>query len=683
MAEDNRKEQLEDIEQLQNEPQVDYNDDNIRTLTGTEHIRLRPGMYIGRLGDGSLAEDGIYVLLKEVIDNSIDEFKMKAGDRIEININRPDSSQTPLSGGAKGGSVSVRDYGRGIPQGKMIEAVSVLNTGGKYDSKAFKKSIGLNGVGVKAVNALSAHFEVASFRDGKVRKATFEKGKLVSDVTEDSQDENGTYIYFEPDDTLFQHYQFHDDIVETMLRNYTYLNTGLAIMYNGRRILSRRGLEDLLKDRMTSDALYPIIHLQGEDIEIAFTHANQYGEEYYSFVNGQHTTQGGTHQSAFKEHIAKTIKEFFQKNFEYGDIRTGIVAAIALNVEEPMFESQTKIKLGSLTMAPVPTTVDAEHPMPPSINKYVGDFIKQEVDNYLHKNPDTAEVLMQKIQESERERKAMAGVTKLARERAKKANLHNRKLRDCRIHFSDVKNDRKEESSIFITEGDSASGSITKSRDVNTQAVFSLRGKPLNSFGLTKKVVYENEEFNLLQAALDIEEGLDTLRYNKVIVATDADVDGMHIRLLIITFFLQFFPELIRKGHVYVLQTPLFRVRNRRTKIKNKDVLAQEDAKKDAKKSDFIVRYCYNEEERIKAIQELGPDPEITRFKGLGEISPDEFAGFIGPDIRLEQVTLHKTDQVQKLLEYYMGKNTMERQNFIIDNLVIEEDRPEEEEVYD
>ena len=651
-----------------------YDDANIRTLTGTEHIRLRPGMYIGRLGDGSLAEDGIYVLLKEVIDNSIDEFKMKAGDRIEVTVDEQLR-------------VSVRDYGRGIPQGKMIEAVSVLNTGGKYDSKAFKKSIGLNGVGVKAVNALSAHFEVASYRDGQVRRAKFEKGKLVADTTEPTQDENGTYIYFEPDDTLFLHYQFHDDIVETMLRNYTYLNTGLAIMYNGRRILSRHGLEDLLKDRMSADALYPIIHLQGEDIEIAFTHANQYGEEYYSFVNGQHTTQGGTHQSAFKEHIAKTIKEFFQKNFEYGDIRTGLVAAIALNVEEPMFESQTKIKLGSLTMAPAPAKVDADHPMPPSINKYVGDFIKQEVDNYLHKNPDTAEVMLGKIQESERERKAMAGVTKLARERAKKANLHNRKLRDCRIHFSDVKNDRKEESCIFITEGDSASGSITKSRDVNTQAVFSLRGKPLNTFGLTKKVVYENEEFNLLQAALDIEEGLDTLRYNKVIVATDADVDGMHIRLLIITFFLQFFPELIRKGHVYVLQTPLFRVRNRRTKIKNKSVLVKEDERlaqmKSPIKSDFITRYCYSDDERQQAIHDLGPDPEITRFKGLGEISPEEFAGFIGEDIRLEQVTLHKTDQVQKLLEYYMGKNTMERQNFIIDNLVIEEDRPEEEEFID
>ena len=638
---------------------VTYDDDNIRTLTGLEHIRLRPGMYIGRLGDGSSSEDGIYVLLKEVFDNSIDEFKMKAGDRIEVNVD--DNLR-----------ISVRDYGRGIPQGKLIESVSILNTSGKFDSKAFKKSIGLNGVGVKAVNALSKHFEVASFREGKVRKAVFECGKLVSDVTEPTQDENGTYIYFEPDESLFKNYRFHDEIVENMLRNYTYLNIGLTIMYNGRRILSRHGLQDLLKDRMTNDALYPIIHLQGDDIEIAFTHANQYGEEYYSFVNGQHTTQGGTHQSAFKEHIARTIKEFFGK-YEYGDIRTGIVAAIAINVEEPVFESQTKIKLGSTVMAP-----DGE-----SINKYVGDFIKQQVDNYLHIHQDVAEVIEGKIKESERERKAMAGVTKLARERAKKANLHNRKLRDCRIHFSDVKNERKEESCIFITEGDSASGSITKSRDVNTQAVFSLRGKPLNSFGLTKKVVYENEEFNLLQAALDIEEGLDTLRYNKVIVATDADVDGMHIRLLIITFFLQFFPELIKKGHVYVLQTPLFRVRNKRTKIKNKQVLADEDAKKGNSqlpkaKSDFITRYCYSEEERMQAIQELGPDPEITRFKGLGEISPDEFAGFIGPDIRLEQVTLHKNDQVQKLLEYYMGKNTMERQNFIIDNLVIEEDKPED-----
>ena len=645
-------------EQQTLQPIVNYTDENIRHLSDMEHVRTRPGMYIGRLGDGSLPEDGIYVLLKEVIDNSIDEFKMQAGNRIEVNVDEQLRD-------------TVRDYGRGIPQGKLIEAVSVLNTGGKYDSKAFKKSVGLNGVGIKAVNALSSHFEVRSYREGKVRRAVFEKGELKSDTTENTEEETGTYIFFEPDNSLFVNYSFHNDIIATMLRNYTYLNTGLAIMYNKRRIVSRNGLKDLLNDNMTNDGIYPIIHLKGEDIEIAFTHANQYGEEYHSFVNGQHTTQGGTHQSAFKEHIAKTIKEFFQKNFEYTDIRNGLVAAIALNVEEPMFESQTKIKLGSLTMEPNGGV---------SINKYVGDFIKREVDNFLHKNPDVAEVMMQKIQESEKERKAMAGVTKLARERAKKANLHNRKLRDCRIHFSDVKNERKEESSIFITEGDSASGSITKSRDVNTQAVFSLRGKPLNTFGLTKKVVYENEEFNLLQAALDIEEGLDTLRYNKVIVATDADVDGMHIRLLIITFFLQFFPELIKKGHVYVLQTPLFRVRNRKTKIKNKQVVAAEQEKSKGKKSDFITRYCYNEEERLNAIAELGPEPEITRFKGLGEISPDEFAGFIGEDIRLEQVTLHKTDQVQKLLEYYMGKNTQERQNFIIDNLVVEEDRPEEEE---
>ena len=649
-------ETINEIKNGQQEQPVAYTDDNIRHLSDMEHVRTRPGMYIGRLGDGNLPEDGIYVLLKEVIDNSIDEFKMKAGDRIEIEVE--DNLR-----------VSVRDYGRGIPQGKLVEAVSMLNTGGKYDSKAFKKSVGLNGVGIKAVNALSSHFEVKSFRDGKVRELTFEKGVKKRDKTLDTNDENGTYIYFEPDNTLFKDYSFHNDIVETMLRNYTYLNSGLTIMYNGRRIKSRNGLADLLNDNMTNDGLYPIVHIIGEDIEIAFTHTNQYGEEYHSFVNGQHTTQGGTHQSAFKEHIAKTIKEFFNKNYEYTDVRNGLVAAIALNVEEPVFESQTKIKLGSTQMAP-----DGE-----SINKYVGDFIKLNVDNYLHIHPDVAEVIENKIKESERERKAMAGVTKLARERAKKANLHNRKLRDCRIHFCDAKNDRKEESSIFITEGDSASGSITKSRDVNTQAVFSLRGKPLNSFGLTKKVVYENEEFNLLQAALDIEEGLDTLRYNKVIVATDADVDGMHIRLLIITFFLQFFPELIKKGHVYVLQTPLFRVRNKRTKIKNKQGIAEADTRLDRKekKSDFITRYCYTEEERINAIKDLGPEPEITRFKGLGEISPDEFVHFIGPDMRLEQVTLHKNDQVGKLLEYYMGKNTMERQNFIIDNLVIEEDLPE------
>lgn len=638
----------------QNEAPVDYTDDNIRHLSDMEHVRTRPGMYIGRLGDGNLAEDGIYVLLKEIIDNSIDEFKMKAGDRIEVDV--MDNLR-----------VSVRDYGRGIPQGKLVEAVSVLNTGGKYDSKAFKKSVGLNGVGAKAVNALSSRFEVRSYRDGLVRSLVFERGILKSDTTKETQDEHGTYIYFEPDNSLFKNYSYHDDIVETMLRNYTYLSSGLTIMYNGRRIRSRNGLEDLLTDNMTVEGLYPIIRIKNEDLEIAFTHTNQYGEEYYSFVNGQHTTQGGTHQSAFKEHIARTIKEFFNKNYEYTDIRNGLVAAIAINVEEPVFESQTKIKLGSTLMAP-----NGE-----SINKCVGDFVKREVDNYLHIHTDVAEIIENKIKESERERKSMAGITKLARERAKKANLHNRKLRDCRIHYSDAKDERKEESSIFITEGDSASGSITKCRDVNTQAVFSLRGKPLNSFGLTKKVVYENEEFNLLQAALNIEEGLDDLRYNKVIVATDADVDGMHIRLLIITFFLQFFPDLIKKGHVYVLQTPLFRVRNKRNKIKNKKVLETEGKPTGKGNKDYVVRFCYNEEERLAAIAELGPEPEITRFKGLGEIDPDEMAHFIGPDIRLEQVTLHKNDQVKKLLEYYMGKNTMERQNFIIDNLVVEEDVPE------
>lgn len=616
---------------------VEYTDDNIRHLDDMEHIRVRSGMYIGRLGDGSQNDDGIYVLLKEVMDNSIDEFKMGAGKRIEVTIE--DSLR-----------VSVRDYGRGIPQGKLVEAVSKLNTGGKYDSKAFKKSVGLNGVGIKAVNALSSRFEVRSYRDGKVRIAIFEKGTLLSDVTEDSTEESGTYIFFEPDATLFLNYSFQNQFVETLLRNYTYLNTGLTFIYNGQRIVSRHGLEDLLKDNMTSEGLYDIIHLKGEDIEIAFTHTNQYGEEYYSFVNGQHTTQGGTHQTALKEHIARTIKEFYNKNQEYADIRNGLVAAIAIDVEEPMFESQTKTKLGSNNMWPA---APQEHkPAGPTVNKYVGDFIKTEVDNYLHKNPLVVEVMLQKIQDSEKERKAIAGVTKLARERAKKANLHNRKLRDCRYHLSDGKGkDQETESCIFITEGDSASGSITKSRDVNTQAVFSLRGKPLNSYGLTKKVVYENEEFNLLQAALNIEDGIETLRYNKVIVATDADVDGMHIRLLIITFFLQFFPDLIKKGHVYILQTPLFRVRNKKK-----------------------TSYCYTEEERVKAIEELGPNPEITRFKGLGEISPDEFKHFIGKDMRLEQVSLRKTDLVKELLEFYMGKNTMERQNFIINNLVIEED---------
>ena len=636
---------------------TEYTEDHIRHLSDMEHIRTRPGMYIGKLGDGSHAEDGIYVLLKEVIDNSIDEFKMNAGRRIEITVE--DNLR-----------VSVRDYGRGIPLGKLIEAVSMLNTGGKYDSKAVKKSVGLNGVGVKAVNALSSHFEVRSHRDGEMRRATFERGILTGESTEPTADENGTFIYFEPDSALFKNYTFRTEFIETMLRNYTYLNTGLTIMFNGRRIHSRNGLVDLLNDNMTNDGLYPIIHLKGEDIEIAFTHTGQYGEEYYSFVNGQHTTQGGTHQSAFKKHIAETIKDFSGKNFDYGDIRNGLVAAIAINIEEPLFESQTKIKLGSLTTIPDGGI---------SIDKFVGDFVKEQVDNYLHKNTDIADIIIQKITENEKERKAIAGVTKLARERAKKANLHNRKLRDCRIHLNDAKGDLKEDSSIFITEGDSASGSITKSRDVTTQAVFSLRGKPLNCFGLTKKVVYENEEFNLLQAALNIEDGLDGLRYNKVIVATDADVDGMHIRLLMITFFLQFFPELIKKGHVYILQTPLFRVRNRKNKI-GKQKLKELEEETKAAKSDFITRYCYSDEERVAAIEALGPDPEITRFKGLGEISPDEFKHFIGPDIRLEQVSLHKSDQVKELLEYYMGKNTMERQNFIINNLVIEEDRAEEDE---
>ncbi len=619
---------MEEINGLMPEGNVEYTEDNIRHLDDMEHIRVRSGMYIGRLGDGTQNDDGIYVLLKEVMDNSIDEFKMGAGKRIEISIE-------------ENLRVSVRDYGRGIPQGKLIEAVSKLNTGGKYDSKAFKKSVGLNGVGIKAVNALSNRFEVRSYREGKVRIAIFEKGILQSDVTENSDEESGTYIFFEPDSTLFLNYSFQANFVEMLLRNYTYLNTGLSIIYNGQRIISRHGLEDLLNDNMTAQGLYNIIHLKGEDIEIAFTHTNQYGEEYYSFVNGQHTTQGGTHQSALKEHIARTIKEFYNKNQEYADIRNGIVAAIAINVEEPQFEGQTKTKLGSPSMSPGGV----------SVNKYVGDFIKTEVDNYLHKNPLVAEVMLQKIQDSEKERKAIAGVTKLARERAKKANLHNRKLRDCRYHLNDGKGkDQETESCIFITEGDSASGSITKSRDVNTQAVFSLRGKPLNSYGLTKKVVYENEEFNLLQAALNIEDGIEGLRYNKVIAATDADVDGMHIRLLLITFFLQFFPDLIKKGHVYILQTPLFRVRNKKKTL-----------------------YCYTEEERQKAIADLRPNPEITRFKGLGEISPDEFRHFIGKDMRLEQVSLRKTDLVKELLEFYMGKNTMERQNFIIDNLVIEE----------
>ena len=669
-----------------------YTEDNIRTLEGVEHIRRRPGMYIGRLGDGSHAEDGIYVLLKETIDNSIDEFNEGFGKRIEVNI-------------TEDGTAEVRDYGRGIPLGKLVDAVSKLNTGGKYDTAVFTASVGMNGVGLKAVNALSRKFIARSFRDGKMHEAIFDCGKLISDKETETEEENGTYIFFTPDPDLFTGYKFRDEFVENMLRNYTYLNTGLAIFHNGRRILSRNGLEDLLNDNMTAPGLYPIIHIKDENIDIAFTHTSQYGEEYYSFVNGQHTTQGGTHQSAFKEHIARTIKEYFGKNFDVQDVRNGLVAAIAVRVIEPLFESQTKIKLGSLTMAPDKDMHGDPFPLSGvSVNKFVGDFVKENVDNYLHRNLDVAEVIQQKIQESEKERKAIAGVTKLARERAKKANLHNRKLCDCRVHLNDAapkskrgateENDLRFESSIFITEGDSASGSITKSRDVNTQAVFSLRGKPLNCFGLTKKVVYENEEFNLLQAALNIEDGLDGLRYNKVIVATDADVDGMHIRLLMITFFLQFFPDLIKKGHVFILQTPLFRVRNKKKKDKtgkSKNVAAVNDKTagaailkktKNSDRSEFETIYCYSEEERVAAIEKLSPNPEITRFKGLGEISPDEFRNFIGSEIRLEPVSLHKSDQVKELLEYYMGKNTMERQNFIIDNLVVEEDLAEEE-VYD
>lgn len=647
---------------------AEYNEESIRHLSDMDHIRTRPGMYIGRLGDGSHPEDGIYVLLKEVIDNSIDEFRMQYGKRIDVD----------MTGSCLG--MRVRDYGRGIPQGKLIEAVSELNTGAKYDSKTFQKSIGLNGVGLKAVNALSSRFEAASYRDGKVRRIIFECGRLVNDTTVETDEPNGTEISFTPDDTLFLNYSFRDDYIEEKLKNYTYLNVGLSIYYNGHHIVSRNGLADLLNDNLTVPVLYPIVHLKGENIEIAFTHTNQYGEEYYSFVNGQHTSQGGTHQSAFKEHIARTIKDFYGKNIEVQDVRNGIVAAIALNVEEPMFESQTKIKLGSLTMSPGGI----------SVNKFVGDFIKENVDNYLHRNPEMAEALLQKIQDSERERKALAGVTKLARERAKKVNLHNDKLRDCHIHFNDTRGNRQEDSSLFITEGLSASGSITKSRDVSTQAVFSLRGKPKNCFGETKELVYKNEEFNLLQAALNIEDGLDGLRYNKVIVATDADVDGMHIRLLMITFFLKFFPDLIKKGHVYILQTPLFRVRNKVKKArKNSEKTATISSKaagaailkqqKSSGRAEFETRYCYSEQERLQAIKELGPNPEITRFKGLGEISPEEFKHFIGPEMRLERVSLHKDDQVDELLNYYMGKNTAERQDFIINNLVIEEERPDDD----
>ena len=619
---------MDELNLTENNGISSYNDEDIKTLDWMEHIRKRPGMYIGKLGDGSHADDGIYVLLKEVLDNSIDEYMMGFGKTIEVTI--------------ADGMVSVRDYGRGVPLGKVVDVSSKMNTGAKYDNKAFKKSVGLNGVGIKAVNALSSLFRITSWRDGESKEVEYSKAVVTRDSgTIPSKEPNGTLVTFVPDDTIFKNYQYKEDFIEPLLKNYVFLNSGLTILYNGKKYYSRHGLVDLLNEYLTSEPLYPIIHLKGEDIEVVITHCNQYGEEYYSFVNGQHTTQGGTHLSAFKEAIGRVIKEYYNKNFEYTDIRAGIVAAISIKVEEPVFESQTKTKLGSKDMGP----------NGPTVTKFINDFLKKELDNYLHIETETSDILSKKIQDSEKERKAIAGVTKLARERAKKANLHNKKLRDCRIHLNDAKGDKTEETSIFITEGDSASGSITKSRDPNLQAVFSLRGKPLNSFGLTKKIVYENEEFNLLQAALNIEDGLDGLRYNKVIIATDADVDGMHIRLLLITFFLQFFPDLIKQKHVYILQTPLFRVRNKQKTI-----------------------YCYSEEEKQKAIKELGKNPEITRFKGLGEISPDEFRYFIGKDIRLDLVSLKKEDLVKDMLEFYMGKNTMERQNFIIDNLVIEED---------
>ncbi len=605
-----------------------YTEDNIRSLDWKEHIRLRPGMYIGKLGDGAAADDGIYILVKEVVDNCIDEFVMGNGRRVDIKI--------------KDGVVSVRDYGRGIPLGKVVDVVSKMNTGGKYDSKAFKKSVGLNGVGTKAVNALSSSFKVYSVRDGVKKEAWFERGELVNDLKEEKTDENnGTFVQFIPDDIIFKKYAFKTAYLAKMMWNYCYLNRGLAMYFNGEKFQSKEGLKDLLDNNMDGDPLYPIIHLEGEDIEVAFTHGRTYGEDYYSFVNGQHTTQGGTHQSAFRESIAKVIKDFYNKNYEASDIRQSIVAAVSVKVVEPVFESQTKTKLGSHEIEPGGKSMRA----------FINDFIKESLDNYLHRNPETAEIIEKKIKQSERERKELSGIRKIARDRAKKANLHNKKLRDCRLHLTDLKDERREQTTLFITEGDSASGSITKSRDVNTQAVFSLRGKPLNCYGMTKKVVYENEEFNLIQAALDIEEDMDNLRYNNIVIATDADVDGMHIRMLLLTFFLQFFPDLVKRNHVYVLQTPLFRVRNKKKTI-----------------------YCYSEEERKNALAELGKNPEITRFKGLGEISPDEFKHFIGEDIRLEPVLLSKDATIDSILSYYMGKNTQDRQNFIIENLRVEKD---------
>ena len=616
--------------------QVNYSEENIRTLDWQEHIRLRPGMYIGKLGDGSSADDGIYILLKEIIDNSIDEFRMKSGKRIEIKLDE--------------GKVTIRDFGRGIPLGKVVDAVSKMNTGGKYDSKAFKKSVGLNGVGTKAVNALSDYFRVRSFRDGKMKVAEFSKGNITENHPEtDTSDRNGTEISFIPDYSIFTHFKFRKEYIERMLRNYAYLNPGLKIIFNGETYYSENGLKDLLEEELEGEILYPIVHIKEEDIEVAITHSDKsQTETYFSFVNGQNTTQGGTHLNAFREAYVKTIREFFNKNFEAADIRKSIIAAISINVEEPVFESQTKTKLGSNDIGP----------NGPSVRTFIIDFLKNKLDNFLHKNPEVAEAILRKINISERERKELSGIQKLARERAKKVSLHNKKLRDCRQHYNDQKASRKSETMIFITEGDSASGSITKSRDVETQAVFSLKGKPLNCYGLTKKIVYENEEFNLLQAALNIENSLEDLRYNHVIIATDADVDGMHIRLLMITFFLQFFPDLIKNGHLYILQTPLFRVRNKKE-----------------------TRYCYSEEERLKALNELGKNPEITRFKGLGEISPDEFKHFIGKDIRLEPVVIGKDSTINDLLEFYMGKNTPDRQTFILENLVVEDPDIDKKEV--
>lgn len=629
----------EDLDFEQASTAADYTSDDIKTLDWKEHIRKRPGMYIGKLGDGSHSDDGIYVILKEVIDNSIDEFAMGFGKQIVVNI-------------TDDGTVEVRDYGRGIPLESVVDVSSKMNTGAKYDSDAFKKSVGLNGVGMKATNALSTYFEISSCRNGEKKKVCYSRGEITDDCPIcPTDEENGTYVKFVPDKDIFLNYKYNDEFVETMMKNYSFLNTGLTIVYNGRRIHSRNGLVDLLRENMTNDPLYPIMHFTGTDIEVVITHANQYGEEYYSFVNGQHTTQGGTHLSAFREAVSRTIKEFYGKNFEYSDIRNGMVAAISIKVQEPVFESQTKTKLGSRDMSPDGSL---------TVAKFIGDFIKRELDNYLHIESQTAEIMLHKIQESEKERKAIAGVTKQTRERAKKASLNNKKLRDCRVHYCDAKGDRRDDTSLFITEGLSATGTITKVRNVETQAVFSLRGKPLNTFGKSQKDIKANEEFYLLDAALDIADGIENLRYNKVIIATDADVDGMHIRLLMITYFLQFYPDLVKKDHVYILQTPLFRVRNKNTSRGKKKVKDE-------------TYYCYTDDERVTAINRLGKNAEITRFKGLGEISADEFKDFIGPDMRLDQVKLRKEDSVKEMLEFYMGKNTMERQLFIVDNLVVED----------